>query len=403
MIKILFFSLLLLTGLSANTQVINFGQLYIASGTDVGFVSDFSNTPTGEFINDGHLNIYRNFNNEGLFSYIQDTGLSSFEGDRLQNITGSVPIDLNHVVFNNKTVQPAFQLSNIINIDGLSEFNSGIIDAEDPNALIAFNPGSDHLSSSNDSYVDGTVLKVGDESFEYPIGDAGYLRPAAILTPINSTDLYSGRYLFENSDITFPHQNKDNFVLFIDDTEYWEVLNPTNDPEVSVTLSWNSNTTPQEIIDATSRQGAIHIVRWDANRQTWVDEGGRVDNLSQTVTTEVEVSGFGVFTLARVKTEVDLVIPNGFSPNDDGVNDVFSISELTRFPNFKIEIFNRWGNVVYKYSNNGRTQPEWWDGRSTTLRTINKGDKVPAGTYFFILDFNEEGTSPLTKWLYVTY
>jgi gliding motility-associated-like protein len=62
------------------------------------------------------------------------------------------------------------------------------------------------------------------------------------------------------------------------------------------------------------------------------------------------------------------VIPNVFTPDNDGVNDVFKIENLA--PNSSLTIYNRWGNTVYQstnYQNN-------WDGNN-----------CPAGVYYYIL------------------
>ncbi|MEL7020225.1 MAG: gliding motility-associated C-terminal domain-containing protein, partial [Bacteroidota bacterium] len=75
----------------------------------------------------------------------------------------------------------------------------------------------------------------------------------------------------------------------------------------------------------------------------------------------------------------DLIIYNGFSPNGDGVNDVFTILGIERFPNHELMIFNRWGNEVFRstdYQND-------WGGR------WNNKD-LPDGTYFYIFDNGTE-------------
>lgn len=71
-------------------------------------------------------------------------------------------------------------------------------------------------------------------------------------------------------------------------------------------------------------------------------------------------------------------IPKGFSPNNDGINDYFII-ENTGTSRISLEMYNRWGNLVYKstdYKNN-------WDGRPNTGITIGK--QVPDGTYYYIV------------------
>jgi len=97
------------------------------------------------------------------------------------------------------------------------------------------------------------------------------------------------------------------------------------------------------------------------------------------------------------------LIPSGFSPNGDGTNDLFSIPGLIETPDFTMEVFDRWGNSVYKYANNNNLSPDWWDGRSTGNMTLSKGQMVPAGTYFYLIQYNDGDKSPDKGWVYVNY
>lgn len=79
-----------------------------------------------------------------------------------------------------------------------------------------------------------------------------------------------------------------------------------------------------------------------------------------------------------------LFVPNGFSPNGDGTNDGFVIDGIENYPGNKLWVYNRWGNLVFKtkdYDNR-------WDGVAN-VSGIYMGHKVPAGTYYFILDLND--------------
>ena len=99
---------------------------------------------------------------------------------------------------------------------------------------------------------------------------------------------------------------------------------------------------------------------------------------------------------------VDVFIPQAFSPDGDNVNDTFEIPGLGfLYPNFKIEIFTRWGNKVYDYENNGSTSPQWWDGFSNGNLNFNGSERVPSGTYYYILYFNQDNIAPISNWVYV--
>jgi gliding motility-associated-like protein len=93
----------------------------------------------------------------------------------------------------------------------------------------------------------------------------------------------------------------------------------------------------------------------------------------------------------------DFFIPEGFSPNGDGINDVFFIRGILDYPKNSIVIFNRWGDKVFVASPYQNT----WDGKCKTGITIGNDD-LPAGTYFYILDLNNnsdvyKGTIYLNK------
>jgi large repetitive protein len=77
-------------------------------------------------------------------------------------------------------------------------------------------------------------------------------------------------------------------------------------------------------------------------------------------------------------------IPEGFSPNGDGVNDLFVIRGISHFPENTIVIYNRWGNKVFEAS----PYQDNWDGKSSTGLHIG-GEELPAGTYFYVLDLGD--------------
>ncbi|OJX50938.1 MAG: hypothetical protein BGO88_07000 [Flavobacterium sp. 38-13] len=86
--------------------------------------------------------------------------------------------------------------------------------------------------------------------------------------------------------------------------------------------------------------------------------------------------------------EYELMIPDGFSPNGDGINDTFNIPNIEfLFPDFTLEIYNRYGNVMYK---GNRNTPDW-DGRSNQSTVID--GVAPNGVYFYIVNFNK-GNKP---------
>jgi gliding motility-associated-like protein/uncharacterized repeat protein (TIGR01451 family) len=71
-----------------------------------------------------------------------------------------------------------------------------------------------------------------------------------------------------------------------------------------------------------------------------------------------------------------LVFYKGFSPNNDGINDVFTIEGVTLYPDNSLTIYNRWGTEVYEKKNYQNT----WNGTWADARPL------PDGTYFYVFD-----------------
>jgi gliding motility-associated-like protein len=94
-------------------------------------------------------------------------------------------------------------------------------------------------------------------------------------------------------------------------------------------------------------------------------------------------------------------IPNAFSPNGDGDNDEWVIPGLAQYPDFTLEVYDRWGNIVFDYKNAGRTTPDWWDGISNGRWNYTGGEILPTGTYFYIINYNEGTREPSTGWVYL--
>ena len=127
---------------------------------------------------------------------------------------------------------------------------------------------------------------------------------------------------------------------------------------------------------------------------------------SATVTyTEVKIDGdcTNKYRLERTWTATDLcgnesqiiqtvylacyVTPfNALSPDGDGLNDTFVIEGLECYPNNSVEIYNRWGVMVFEatyYDNVNNVFKGFSDGRST----VSRNDKLPTGDYWYVLKY----------------
>jgi gliding motility-associated-like protein len=78
----------------------------------------------------------------------------------------------------------------------------------------------------------------------------------------------------------------------------------------------------------------------------------------------------------------DMIIPEGFSPNNDGKNDYFEITGIETFDKSELIVFNRWGHMVYQKSNYDNS----WNGKGLNDKPLAED------TYFYLLTLNNKET-----------
>ncbi|ATA73014.1 hypothetical protein CGC49_06820 [Capnocytophaga sp. H4358] len=112
----------------------------------------------------------------------------------------------------------------------------------------------------------------------------------------------------------------------------------------------------------------------------------------------------GNCSIAKVTITVlnDVIPHNGISVNGDGLNDYFHIQGIERYPNNTVRIYNRWGVKVFEtkgYDNVNRVFRAISNGRVT----IEAAEKLPQGTYYYIIEYTDNNNKKHTKgsWLYI--
>lgn len=98
--------------------------------------------------------------------------------------------------------------------------------------------------------------------------------------------------------------------------------------------------------------------------------------LTVTVNGCVDTDNVTVFVVEPIQ------VPNTFTPNGDGVNDTWQIYDIENFPNAKVSVYDRWGQRIFNTV--GYQNSNAWDG-------TNKGMKLPAAVYYYVIDLNTGG------------
>jgi gliding motility-associated-like protein len=214
-----------------------------------------------------------------------------------------------------------------------------------------------------------------------------------------------------------------NTSLLIDGTSYWAVQsNTTTGCESSVRVVANVTLTAIEtpaiislgnefcIIDKpTVADLDLNVSANNGGTISWYDAFPNGNLLNATTALaegdtyyaiETDINGCESISPLEVTVSLescdayDVVIYDGFSPSGNGVNDTFKITNLRElYPNFKVEFFNRWGNLVYTAS----AAKSDWNGRLN-----GDGELSAAGVYYFVIYFNKNDRKPIQRRLYLS-
>ncbi|MGL5112234.1 MAG: gliding motility-associated C-terminal domain-containing protein, partial [Flavobacterium sp.] len=87
-------------------------------------------------------------------------------------------------------------------------------------------------------------------------------------------------------------------------------------------------------------------------------------------------------------TSCDILVHNAFSPNNDGQNEVFTIDRIENYPDNTVEIYNRWGVLVFEvngYDNANKVFVGISEGRVT----VSKAEALPNGTYYYVIKYKK--------------
>ena len=156
------------------------------------------------------------------------------------------------------------------------------------------------------------------------------------------------------------------------------------------------------VLGATSAIGGSPTTTTVGSTIQWTPTPGALDNsniANPNATPAVTTTYTVTVTSPQGCTAIDsmvltvrptIVFPDGISPNDDGANDEWIIDGIELFPNCVVEVYNRWGELLFQSVG----YKEHWKG-------IYKNKPLPVGTYYYVIDlkdplFPDAYTGPIT-------
>ncbi|CEN36170.1 conserved hypothetical protein [Capnocytophaga cynodegmi] len=166
--------------------------------------------------------------------------------------------------------------------------------------------------------------------------------------------------------------------------------------------------------------GRVSVVSDPSRGSVQVNDGGTPNDPSDDTITYTPNLGFvgtdtfvyelcdaaGNCSNATVTIEVvaggDIIPYNAISTNDDGSNDIFYIKGIEGYPNNTVRIYNRWGVKVFEAQGYNNTT-KVFRGLSNGRVTIEAPEKLPQGTYYYIIEYVDKNNQTKRKgsWLYI--
>ncbi|GJM28419.1 MAG: hypothetical protein DHS20C17_10540 [Cyclobacteriaceae bacterium] len=146
--------------------------------------------------------------------------------------------------------------------------------------------------------------------------------------------------------------------------------------------------TVQEVTDGITDQGGRINIHNDGTL-SYVPRLGFIgtDSVEYTICDDQDPQLCDSAMIYIVVRELPIEVFSAFSPNGDGINDTWIIQGITRFPENEVQIFNRWGNLIFKTTGYDNTS-KVWKGNATEGPVFGS-DEAPDGAYYYIIDLGD--------------
>jgi len=353
------------------------------------------------------MGIFGDLNNDGSFTENQGE-VGFYNRDDVQNITGNNAPEISDLIVG---------VPNDLNIEVNTIINTGVIfndgriitPRRDPNISLDLVQTDLYLNEGNDTHVDGYNSYTGDNAYTFPVGDEFRFRPLSI-EALASQNTSSAAYFLEdpNTPTTFAGFDRtelDDNVGIISPVEFWDL---NGEIPTRVTLTWDIISNIPNLVNDNFNE--LFVAGWSIADDIWVNLGNinvSGDANQGTLTSEIftpndyEIITFGGM-ISRAVTDEEIFVYNTITDNGDNFNPYFRIAGIEDFPINNLQIFNRWGVKVF--DKDGYTEPEpergepinsseVFTGISNGRATVKRQEKLPTGTYFYILKYGSVDTS----------
>jgi gliding motility-associated-like protein len=359
-----------LNDIRAQDAVHNYGPMQVHTTGSVGF----------------HMNVI----NDGAFN--QNLGLVGFYNDNTLTLSGTS----NPVLYDTEiAVDNGFYIENTLGILNNTNLVSGTVftPRSSYTTNLSFITDSFYTGESNTNMVDGYASILGKQAFTFPIGENGKLRPLT-LTSEAINDYARSAYFDEDPNspsilgTSFNTDEIENEFLSVSALEFWKL---EGEVPSTVTLTWDDQSFVSLLGEFITD---LKVVGWNVMRKQWENLGNsdvQGSSESGSVTSDTFIpNDYDIITIGGsndlLETLNNIKLDNYYmTPNGDGINDRLVIEGIENSPNNTLQIFDRYGVLVYSKQN----YIDDFDGISNRESVISKGSGLASGIYFYIIILND--------------
>ncbi len=349
----------------------NYGNLQVHDMAEVGFHLDLTNDGTFD-------------QNLGLVGFYSDNGRITVSG-----AFTPVFFDTEVAVENGLLLETAIGVNN----NGNLILGNIMTSRRATDVYSNFMDYSFYTGESSVSKIDGYAAITNKETFVFPVGDEDRLRPLTIESDaINA--MVKCAYFAEDPnnpksiDGVFSTQRRASEYIAVSDREFWRL---EGDVPSRITLTWDEYSNMRAWAEYMSD---IKVMGWSKADNQWVNLGntgteGGLANGSITSDTFVP-NEYEIITLGGneddLQTYDTIELDNYYmTPNGDGQNDALVIEGLDRSASNSIQIFDRYGVMVYSKDNYQND----FDGMSNREQVIQRNAGLASGIYFYIITMHD--------------
>ena len=274
-------------------------------------------------------------------------------------------------------------------------FNDGIVQTTSVQpGRVALYGETSYFNVSDNSHIAAPVRSTASIHFIFPVGDSGIYQPLGIENgdglPLTVQFRFSAP----------PFAKLPTAIEQLSPNFYWSV---EGNDLAQVQLSW---TTFSQLSAWVEDLSTLRILGYTGT--SWEDipaqlapfalSNNNPTSLNQgsiSSVNPIDFTAYSALTIGAVSFNTTLNISQAITPNGDGINDVWFIENIERYPDARITVFNRWGARVFFQANNYQND---WGGNFE-----NNSTPLPSAPYFYRIDIDNDGEIDHEGWIYINH